>query len=167
MGPIGHLSIGFATKRFAPKIPLWILLVSSWFIDIIFMIFAFLGIEGMENLKKAGSVPSPLSHGLFMALVWSILAVIVSFLISKNKKYSLIIGLVVFSHWILDFIVWSNQFLFFVGSPQVGFGLYDKFLFNIPNGMIIASLVEFALFIPCLILYLTYVISKRKKEGQI
>jgi len=33
------------------------------------------------------------------------------------------LGLVVFSHWIFDFLMHSNLPLFFEGSPQLGIGL--------------------------------------------
>ena len=69
MTPIGHFAVGFAVKRYIPKVNLVFILLSTWIIDIVFMIFAITGVEGMENLKSAGSVPSPLSHSLFMAIV--------------------------------------------------------------------------------------------------
>lgn len=162
MTPIGHFSVGFAVKRFVPAINLGFLLLATWIIDIVFMIFALTGIEGMDNLKSAGSVPSPLSHGLFMALIWTFLTVIITYIITRNKKTSLVIGIVVFSHWILDFIVWSNLPLFFKGSTMLGLGLYDKILFKIPNGTIFTTIIEFGLFIIGVVIYISYIIKKRK-----
>jgi hypothetical protein len=67
----------------------------------------------------------PWSHGLFMSLVWSALAIGISYLASKNRRASLVIGLVVFSHWILDLIVHAPDLpLFFQGSPLLGLGLW-------------------------------------------
>jgi hypothetical protein len=37
-----------------------------------------------------------------------------------------VIGLVVFSHWLLDFLMHSNLPLFFNGSPLVGLGLENS-----------------------------------------
>lgn len=40
-------------------------------------------------------------------------------------------ALVVFSHWILDFIVWDNLPVFFDKTHVVGLGFYDKIGFSL------------------------------------
>jgi hypothetical protein len=70
------------------------------------------------------------SHGLFMAAVWSMIAFALAALILRDRRTSLAIGLLVFSHWVLDFIshpmfsTIPDLPLFFTGSPKVGLGLY-------------------------------------------
>ena len=125
MTPIGHLAIGFAAKPGSPRIPLGVLLAASWLLDFLYFIFAFAGLESVENLTKPGTVPTPYSHGLFMALVWTTLAGLLAWRIYHSRRAGLVIGLVVFSHWVLDFISWNNLYLFFKGSPQVGLGLFN------------------------------------------
>ncbi len=125
MTPIGHLAIGFAFKPAGPRIQLGVLLAASWLLDILYFIFAFAGLESVANLTNPGAVPSPYSHGLFMALIWTGLAGLLAWRIYHSRRAGLVIGLVVFSHWVLDFISWNNLFLFFDGSPQVGLGLFD------------------------------------------
>jgi membrane-bound metal-dependent hydrolase YbcI (DUF457 family) len=102
-----------------------VLLAASWLLDIVYFIFAFAGLESLANLTKPGSVPTPYSHGLFMALVWTALAGLLAWRIYHSRRAGLVIGLVVFSHWILDFISWNNLNLFFQGSTQVGLGLFN------------------------------------------
>ncbi len=125
MTPIGHLAIGFALKPAGPRLPLGVLLAASWLLDILYFIFAFAGLESVANLTNPGAVPSPYSHGLFMALIWTGLAGLLAWRIYHSRRAGLVIGLVVFSHWVLDFISWNNLYLFFKGSPQVGLGLFN------------------------------------------
>ncbi len=135
---LAHFGTGFAAQGFAPKIPLWILLVSSMLIDIISLFF--------PNAIWA-------SHGLLMALIWTLLSILVSFMVMKfleSKKEnrgveedrkndpspfhsSLVIGLLVFGHWSLDFIGWPLSVwlpnaqgipFFFANTPNYGLGLY-------------------------------------------
>jgi len=146
MSPIGHLAMGFAAKTAGPKISLGVLLAASWLFDILYFIFAFAGIESAENITKPGVVPTPYSHGLFMAVIWSILAGVLAWRVYHSQRAGLVIGLVVFSHWMLDFISWNNLYLFFEGSPKVGLGL-----FNTLGGNFV--LVEVGLFVVGLAIY--------------
>lgn len=136
---LAHFGTGFAAKRFAPKISIWILLISSMLIDIISLFFP---------------TATWASHGLLMALIWTILASLISFttvkfMQSSKRKHgvdeneimklnafhsSMMIGLLVFGHWILDFIGWplsvwlSNAEgvpFFFTNTPNYGLGLYS------------------------------------------
>jgi hypothetical protein len=145
--------MGFAAKPGGPKIPLGVLLAASWLLDFLYFIFAFAGLESVENLTKPGAVPTPYSHGLFMALVWTTLAGLLAWRVYHSRRAGLVIGLVVFSHWVLDFISWNNLNLFFKGSPQVGLGLFNA----LGAGTIY---IEMGLFIAGVAVYL--VTRKRK-----
>jgi len=147
MTPIGHLAIGFAAKPAGSRIQLGVLLAASWLLDLLYFIFAFAGIESMANITKPGAVPSPYSHGLFMAVIWSVLAGGLAWRLYHSRKAGLVIGLVVFSHWVLDFVSWNNLFLFFDGSPKVGLGLFNA----IGAGTLY---VEVGLFLAGLVVYL-------------
>ena len=81
MGP-GHLGIGFAAKTVSPELPLWAYLVGSEGLDLLSFVFLSTGMErfasyeitiekGIETLSP-GSISW--SHGLFMSVIWSILA---------------------------------------------------------------------------------------------
>ena len=45
---IGHFALGVATKKIAPTLPIWILLLAPQFMDLMFMPLVALGIEGYE-----------------------------------------------------------------------------------------------------------------------
>lgn len=146
MTPVGHLAMGFAAKTAGPKAPLGVLLAASWLFDILYFIFAFAGIESTENITKPGAVPTPWSHGLFMVMIWTALAGLLAWRVYHSRRIGIVIGLVVFSHWVLDFISWNNLFLFFEGSPKVGLGLFKSFGGNF-------TWVEVGLFVVGLAIY--------------
>ena len=149
MGPPGHFGIALAARPLVSAVPLWALLVASEALDLLSFGFISLGLERMAvseiNLQDGiqtlvpGSVPW--SHGLFASLVWSVLFAAVSYLILKNWKAGVIIGLVTFSHWILDFMVHSPDLpVFGSNSPQLGLGLWTS-----GPGFIISILLELIL----------------------
>jgi hypothetical protein len=122
MSPTGHLAIGFMSKQAAPKIHLVILLIASYLIDLLFMVFRVIGIDKADF--------APWSHSLLMAIVWSIVTIMITYLITRQNKSSLILGLIVFSHWILDFIVWNNLPVAFDRTKEIGIGVYNMIGFD-------------------------------------
>src|SRR5512136_2122420 len=104
MGPPGHFAIALVAKPATTKLPLWLLLLATEVLDILAFAFFTFGIER--------PAPNPVlfwSHGLFMSLVWSIVSGVIVFLVFRNTKASLLLSLLVFSHWILDFISHSRD----------------------------------------------------------
>lgn len=95
-----------------------------------------------------------------MSVVWSLTAGLIAGLIFRSRSAGFGIGLLVFSHWVLDFI--SHPMLggppdlplFFEGSPRVGLGLYTTL------GLVTATILEFAVFGAGLGLYLV----RRRQE---
>jgi hypothetical protein len=61
-----------------------------------------------------------------MSVIWAMIATVAVFLFYRDHRTSAVVGLVVFSHWILDFLMHSNLPLLFDGSPQVGLGLENS-----------------------------------------
>jgi len=135
MSGIGHLAPGFAAKSVTPQAPLWLLLIAGETNDILYFLFSFLGIEQKavitimnfdQGVKYLTPGSNPWSHGLFMSMIWAIIAAAIAFLFYRDRRTSAVIGLVVFSHWVLDFLMHSNLPLLFDGSPQVGLGLENS-----------------------------------------
>ncbi len=125
MAGLGHFGFGFAAKRLVPRVHLAVLLAASEAIDLIYVVFLLAGIDS----AKAGT----LTHSLIMSAIWTVSVGLAVFIFSRSARSALVVGLVVFSHWILDFIVWPMTAifpdaggipLFFGGSPLVGLGLY-------------------------------------------
>lgn len=134
MGP-GHLGVGLAAKPAAPKLVLVFLLVASEALDLLSFLFFSLGIEdpgiSQTNLSQGVQIIVPgsiaWSHGLFMAVIWSAFFGSIVYLVFKDRRVGVIISLVVFSHWVLDFLVHGPDLpLLFEGSPKVGLGLWTS-----------------------------------------
>ncbi len=129
MGPPGHLAIALAARPAAPKAPLWLLLAVTEILDLLAFAFMALGIEH--------GAPQPWiawSHGLFMSAAWSVLSGAIVYLFFRDRRTGIIAGLLVFSHWVLDFVSHSPDLpLLFKGSPLLGLGLES----SIPIGVVI------------------------------
>ncbi len=74
----------------------------------------------------------PYSHSLIMAILWSCVAAIVyKHLLQPTRtchytKYAaLIVGLAVFSHWVLDLIAHPRDLAIYDNTWKVGFGLWN------------------------------------------
>ena len=157
MGP-GHLAVAFAAKPVASKVPLGVLLVASEALDLMCFGFVAVGLEKFGvtqtdlvhgiRILVPGSIPW--SHGLFMSLVWSGVAAAIAFLVYRDRRAGAILGLVVFSHWLLDFIVHPGELpLLFNGSPTVGLGLWAS-----GPGLILSGILEFVMLGGGLAIYL-------------
>jgi hypothetical protein len=160
MGPPGHFSIALAVKPVAPKVPLWVLLLATEVLDLLCFAFAAIGVE---NLGVSHSdfvhgtqviVPAsiPWSHGLFMSIVWAVAAAVIGWIVYRDRWSGSIIGLAVFSHWVMDFIVHPPYLpLLFNGSPTVGLGLSTSGL-----GAILNVFLEFGLLAGGIAIYWAY-----------
>ncbi|MBN1926717.1 MAG: hypothetical protein JW798_12855 [Prolixibacteraceae bacterium] len=151
MSPTGHLAFGFMAKHFAPKTSIFVLLFAAYLIDILYFIFPIFGIETADF--------SPWSHSLIMAIIWSSLTFVIFLLITKKIRSSLVIGLVVFSHWILDFLVWNNLPIGFNKENITGLGFYNRIGFDLSTinfdlPTIIATIFELTLLAFGLFIYI-------------
>jgi membrane-bound metal-dependent hydrolase YbcI (DUF457 family) len=158
MSGIGHLAVGFAAKPGARAVPLGILLVAGEANDILYFLFEAVGIEQQalftmdfsRGIHYLTSVSNPWSHGLFMSIVWSVTAAAIVFLCYRDRRTAGVVGLVVLSHWGLDFLMHSNLPLFFDGSPLLGLGLE-----NSGPGLIFMTILDVILIAVGVVLYLT------------
>ncbi len=134
MSGIGHLAPGLVAKTITPKAPLWVFLLAGETNDLLYFAFTATGIEKpatttmnfSEGVTYVAQGLIPFSHGFFMSVVWSVSAAGIAFSIWRDRRISLLLGAVVFSHWAMDFLMHSNLPLFFDGSPLVGLGLENS-----------------------------------------
>lgn len=164
MSGIGHLAAGFAARPSAPKVPLLVLLAASETNEIMYFLFSTVGIEKpaqmsisfTEGVRYAGSSVNPWSHGLFMSVVWSLLAAGATYLFFKDRRSAAVVGGVAISHWLLDFLMHSNLPLFFEGSPLLGLGLE-----NTGPGFIFMTVLDLVLLGGAIAFY---VVNRKKKQ---
>jgi hypothetical protein len=131
---VGHYSVAFAIKSDQNRIPLWVLFIAVQFLDYIWATLVLLGIEKLRVIKgfTAGSMLDsyfhPYSHSLVTALIWSgVAAAIYKFAwrARASKVAALLVGLAVFSHWILDFIAHPRDLTIYPDKWKVGLGLWN------------------------------------------
>ena len=163
MPAIAHIGIGFAAKKVLPAVHVLWLIVAAEFIEIVFMLLWSLGIEH----PPTDTLPpySPYSHSILMGLAWPVIIGVLLFVISRNRKLSVWIGLLVFSHFVLDFIA-SPKSAFYAAdtgmpwfrdySHTYGFGLWS-------NG-IIGGIGEIGILIVGIIIY--YVTVRKIREDK-
>jgi hypothetical protein len=134
---VGHYSVAFACRTERTKIPLWVLFVAVQLLDYIWATLVLLGVERLRVIKgfTAGSMLDsyfhPFSHSLITSILWSAVAAIGYRPLCKwlgytyTKSAAFIIGLAVFSHWILDLIAHPRDLPIYDNKAKVGFGLWN------------------------------------------
>lgn len=150
---IAHIGLGLAAKKAAPAASLGVLLLASQALDVLCGLFMVTGLERMQvtpgytRMSPLEFLSYPWSHGLFMSTVWSIAAGLLALRLYRERRIGLVVGALVFSHWILDLISHRPDLpVFFDGSPTLGLGLWDN-----PLATMIA---EFGLFAGGLVIVL-------------
>src|SRR5690606_9928788 len=111
-------------KAAAPRAPLWTLVGAAQLLDIAFS--GFLG-AGLEKFRVDQSLPGnpldlyqmPWSHSLPAAIGWSLLAAGAARALVPWRTAA-VIGAVVFSHWLLDWLVHRPDLELWFGGPRAG-----------------------------------------------
>jgi len=130
---IGHYGPAFLVKRADRTIPLWVLFVAVQFLDVLWAPFVLLGIEKVRivpGFTKASPLDlyyMPYTHGLLTTIGWSIVFGGAYQLIARpsTTRASILVGLAVFSHWVLDFLVHRPDLPLYDNSAKVGLGLWN------------------------------------------
>jgi hypothetical protein len=128
---VGHYAAAMAAKAIEPKAPMWTLAAASQLVDIGWSAFI---ITGVEHARVDPSLPGstlvlydmPWTHSLPMALVWSVAAALLVKLALRLPLWaSATVGLTVFSHWLLDWLVHRPDLALWPDGPVVGLGLWN------------------------------------------
>ncbi|HSP16143.1 MAG TPA: metal-dependent hydrolase [Thermoanaerobaculia bacterium] len=142
---IGHEAVGFAGKRGAPRMSLGTLMLAATWLDLVWPVFLILGIEHVRI--RGGPNPFlildfydyPWTHSLIMAIAWSVGFAVVYWLVTRYGRGALIAGVLVFSHWALDFVTHIPDLPLVPGGEGVGLGLW-----RIPAATIAVEILLFA-----------------------
>jgi len=130
---VGHYGVSFAAKRAEPAIPLWVLFIAVQLLDVLWAPFVLLGIEkvrivpGITASNPLDLYYMPYTHSLIGAIGWSVVAFLAYrfALRSASLRAAAIVGLTVFSHWVLDFLVHRPDLPLYDNSAKVGLGLWN------------------------------------------
>jgi membrane-bound metal-dependent hydrolase YbcI (DUF457 family) len=156
---IGHYAVALASKRAAPDTSLGTLFLSAQFVDLLWPLFLLIGVEhvriepGNTAVMPLDFYDYPFSHSFVVSIVWSVALGLLYFAFRRYPRGAWIVGLCVFSHWILDAIVHRPDLPLMPGSNiRIGFGLW--------NSMAGSIVVEFGIFLIGLVLYLRATVAR-------
>jgi hypothetical protein len=130
---IGHYAVAFAVKKAAPRVSLGTLFIAVQLLDLLWPIFLLLGIEhvridpGNTAFTPLDFYDYPISHSLVTSLGWALGFGFVYYLRRRDSRGAWILGLGVFSHWVLDFITHRPDLPVCPGlNIYVGLGLWNS-----------------------------------------
>jgi len=130
---IGHLAVGFAAKRAAPKTTLGLLMAAPLLLDLIWPLLVLAGLERVEidpgntAFTPLAFVHYPVTHSLAGATAWALAAAGGYWAATRYRRGALVIGLAVLSHWFLDAIVHRPDLPLYPGSAaHAGLGLWNS-----------------------------------------
>ena len=129
----GHFGFAALTKARERQVPLWTLMLATVWLDIAFVPLYLAGLESIEAVPGTsggygnGIIHADYTHSLLGALA---LAGTFGFVASIpfGRRCGVVLGAVVFSHWLLDLIVHRGDMPFLPGNagnlPKLGLGLW-------------------------------------------
>jgi hypothetical protein len=131
---VGHYAVSFACKWREPAIPLWVLFIAVQLLDVAWGTLVLLGIEevrivpGFTRTNPLDLYYMPYTHSLVASLLWSFGAAGLYRLLVRRStiRSCVLVGLAVFSHWVLDFVVHAPDLPLYDNTAKVGLGLWNQ-----------------------------------------
>jgi membrane-bound metal-dependent hydrolase YbcI (DUF457 family) len=129
---IGHIAVALVGKRAAPRTSLGVLLAAATFLD---LLWPFLLLAGWERVRIAPGetaftpldfVSYPISHSLLAAAGWSVAAGAVYYAVTRYGFGAWTVGILVLSHWLLDWLTHRPDLPLWPGGPRVGLGMWHS-----------------------------------------
>jgi hypothetical protein len=129
----GHFGFAALAKSREREAPLWLLMLATVWLDVIFVPLFLAGVETIEPVPGthggygAGIIHANYTHSLLGALVLSAILGAVCWA-RWGRRTAVVVGLVAFSHWVLDLVVHRADLPILPGNlghlPMLGFGLW-------------------------------------------
>jgi hypothetical protein len=129
---VGHLAVALGAKRAESRVPLGAAVAAAFGLDLLWPILLLLGVEsvrvqpGDTAFTNLSFDSYPWSHSLLLATVWSVVAMTVTRRGYRSWRIGAVLGTLVLSHWILDFITHRPDLPLWPGGPVVGLGLWNS-----------------------------------------
>ena len=129
---IGHNAVAFAAKKAAPRTSLGVLMGAAMLADLVWPILLLTGVEHVRIHRGDTAFTSlqftdyPWTHSLAMAAAWSVAAAILYWIVARYGRGALVVGVCVFSHWVLDWITHRPDLPLYPHGPKVGLGLWNN-----------------------------------------
>lgn len=129
---IGHFALGFAAKRLVPRVSLAVLFGAAQLADMLWPVFVALGLEqvridpGNTAMTPLDFVSYPYSHSLLFLVMWGVLLAWIYRLIAGNGHIFEVLGALVVSHWVLDFVTHRPDMPLYPGGTKLGLSLWNS-----------------------------------------
>ena len=128
----GHFGLAAGVKSYERLVPLWALMLATVWLDILFAPLFAAGIEEIDDAPGTNGgygdviIHADWTHSLVGAAV---ISVVTGWIVTRwwGRRGGIVIGAVVFSHWLLDLVVHRHDMPIFPGNAgdiRVGFGLW-------------------------------------------
>jgi membrane-bound metal-dependent hydrolase YbcI (DUF457 family) len=142
---IGHFAVGFAGKKIAPRAPLAGLLLAALFADVLWPVLVAVGAEHVR-IVPGDTVYTPLefvsypwSHSLLMLIIWGGFFAAYYRARPDGRRIGLVLGALVVSHWVLDWITHRADMPLWPRGPKYGLALWNN-----PGATMAVELAMFA-----------------------
>ena len=128
---IGHFALGFAAKRWVPRVSLGALFGAAVFADLLWPVLLAAGIEvvriapGITVMTPLDFVSYPYSHSLLMLAIWGLLFGWIGSRAVRERGVFVALFALVVSHWFLDYVTHRPDMPLYPGGPKVGLGLWN------------------------------------------
>lgn len=155
---LGHFGVALAAKKAASNTSLGALVFAAQFADLLWPILLLLGIEqvrivpGLLAASPFDFTSYPVSHSLVAELGWGTLLGIIYFSLQRDARSALLLGFLVPSHWVLDFIAHRPDMAIYPGGAKYGLGMW--------NSLPLTIVVEYAIFAAGIAIYLSVTRAK-------
>jgi len=149
---IGHYALAFAAKKAAPKANLGALILAASWCDVLWPVLLLSGVEHVRIAPGATAytplefVSYPWTHSLVMCGAWGLLLGSLAIARSRDLRSAAWFGVLVVSHWVLDWVTHAPDMPLVPGGATYGLGLW--------NSVPATVAVESTLFLAGLALYL-------------
>jgi hypothetical protein len=129
----GHFGLAAAVKAREPRVPLWALMLATQWLDVVFVPLYLAHIERLVPVPgTAGGYGNAIIHADYTHSLVGALALAALFALPAlwrwGRRPALVLGAVVFSHWVLDLVVHRRDLPLLPGAPagfpSVGLGLW-------------------------------------------
>jgi membrane-bound metal-dependent hydrolase YbcI (DUF457 family) len=144
---IGHIAVGFASKRFAPRTSLGLLLGATMFADLLWPVLLAFGLERVRidstaRWSNLDFVSYPWSHSLAALVFWATVCAGIYWAVTRYRPGAVLIWIGVVSHWVLDWITHRPDMPLWPGSALYGVGLWNSIAgtMTVELGMLAAGL---------------------------
>ena len=131
---VGHYGLALAAKRVAPRTSLGTLFLAAQLADLVWPMLLLAGIERVRIVPNENPFLRlafewyPWTHSLVTDVGWGMVAGIVYFVARKDKRGTVVVGSLVVSHWVLDFVTHVPDLPIYPGGPVFGLGLWRSFI---------------------------------------